>query len=90
MGGLVWFDMIFQACQGPTSFIAYERGWVIFEYSHVFRSGGSLMKNMYRTYFQFGMHCPQGVVRRYRKAGVGHHIKIQDGCHTFFKTMNAR
>jgi hypothetical protein len=36
MGGLVWFDKIFQACQGPTSFIAYERGWVIFEYSHVF------------------------------------------------------
>jgi hypothetical protein len=32
MGGLVWFDKIFQACQGPTSFIAYERGWVIFEY----------------------------------------------------------
>jgi hypothetical protein len=26
-----------------TPFIAYERGWVIFEYSHVFRSGGSLM-----------------------------------------------
>jgi hypothetical protein len=43
MGGLVWFDEIFQACQGPTSFIAYERGWVIFEYSHGFRSGGSLM-----------------------------------------------
>jgi hypothetical protein len=43
MGGLVWFYKIFQACQGPTSFIAYERGWVIFEYSHVFRSGGSLM-----------------------------------------------
>jgi hypothetical protein len=43
MGGLVWFDEIFQACQGPTSFIAYERGWGIFEYSHVFRSGGSLM-----------------------------------------------
>jgi hypothetical protein len=42
---VVWFDKIFQACQGPTSFIAYEyeRGWVIFEYSHVFRSGGSLM-----------------------------------------------
>jgi hypothetical protein len=40
MGGLVWFDKIFQ---GPTSFIAYERGWVILEYSHVFRSGGSLM-----------------------------------------------
>jgi hypothetical protein len=39
MGGLVWFDKIFKACQGPTSFIAYERGWVIF----VFRSGGSLM-----------------------------------------------
>jgi hypothetical protein len=38
-----WFDKIFQACQGPTSFIAYERGLVIFEYSHVFRSGGSLM-----------------------------------------------
>jgi hypothetical protein len=36
MGGLVWFDKIFQACQGPTSFIAYERGLVIFEYSHVF------------------------------------------------------
>jgi hypothetical protein len=43
MGGLVWVDKIFQACQGPTSFIAYESGWVIFEYSHVFRSGGSLM-----------------------------------------------
>jgi hypothetical protein len=43
MGGLVCFDKIFQAYQGPTSFIAYERGWVIFEYSHVFRSGGSLM-----------------------------------------------
>jgi hypothetical protein len=38
MGGLVWFDKIFQACQGPTSFIAYERGLMIFEYSHVFRS----------------------------------------------------
>jgi hypothetical protein len=37
------FGKIFQACQGPTSFIAYERGCVIFEYSHVFRSGGSLM-----------------------------------------------
>jgi hypothetical protein len=35
MGGLAWFDKIFQACQGPTSFIAYERGWVIFEYSAV-------------------------------------------------------
>jgi hypothetical protein len=46
MGGLVWFDKIFQACQGPTSFIAYERGWVIFEYSLVFRSGGSLMFNV--------------------------------------------
>jgi hypothetical protein len=45
MGGLVWFEKIFHACQGPTSFIAYERGWVIFEYSHVFRSGGSLMGN---------------------------------------------
>jgi hypothetical protein len=44
MGGLVWFDKIFQACQWPPSFIAYERGWVIFEYSRVFRSGGSLMK----------------------------------------------
>jgi hypothetical protein len=44
MGGLVWFDKIFQACQGPTSFIAYERGLVIFEHSHIFRSGGSLMK----------------------------------------------
>jgi hypothetical protein len=43
MGGLVWFDKIFQACQGPTSFIAHERGWVIFEYPHVFRSGGSVM-----------------------------------------------
>jgi hypothetical protein len=43
MGGLVWFDKIFQAFQGSTSFIADERGWVIFEYSHVFRSGGSLM-----------------------------------------------
>jgi hypothetical protein len=32
---------------GPTSFIAYERGWVIFEYSHVFRSGGSLMRLVY-------------------------------------------
>jgi hypothetical protein len=29
--------------QGPTSFIDYEKGLVIFEYSHVFRSGGSLM-----------------------------------------------
>jgi hypothetical protein len=38
------FDKIFQAFQGPTSFIAYERGWVIFEYSHIFRSGGSLMQ----------------------------------------------
>jgi hypothetical protein len=45
MGGLVWFDKIFQAFQGPTSFIAYERCWVIFEYSHVFRSGGSLIKD---------------------------------------------
>jgi hypothetical protein len=43
MGGPVWFDKIFQACHGPTSFIAYERGLVIFEYSHVFRSGGPLM-----------------------------------------------
>jgi hypothetical protein len=43
MGGLVWFDKTVQACQGPTSFIAYERGLVMFEYSHVFRSGGSLM-----------------------------------------------
>jgi hypothetical protein len=43
MEGLVWFDKIFQVCHGPTSFIAYERGWVIFEFSHVFRSGGSLM-----------------------------------------------
>jgi hypothetical protein len=43
MGGLVWFDKTVQACQGPTSFIAYERGLAIFEYSHVFRSGGSLM-----------------------------------------------
>jgi hypothetical protein len=51
MGGLVWFDKTVQACQGPTSFIAHERGWVIFEYSHVFRSGGSLM-------FQFKRdHC---------------------------------
>jgi hypothetical protein len=25
MGGLVWFDKTVQACQGPTSFIAYER-----------------------------------------------------------------
>jgi hypothetical protein len=47
MGGLVWFDKIFQ---GPTSFIAYERGWVIFEYSHVFRSGGSLVK--FKSAFQ--------------------------------------
>jgi hypothetical protein len=39
------FDKTVQACQGPTSFIAYERGLVIFEYSHVFRSGGSLMLN---------------------------------------------
>jgi hypothetical protein len=38
MGGLVW---------GPTSFIAYARGLVIFEYSHVFRSGGSLMVSIY-------------------------------------------
>jgi hypothetical protein len=48
-----WFDMfdkIFQACQGPTSFIAYERGWVIFvEYSHVFLSGGSLMSSFIGT-----------------------------------------
>jgi hypothetical protein len=36
MGGLVWFDKIFQACQRPISFIAYERGWVIFEYSQCF------------------------------------------------------
>jgi hypothetical protein len=43
MGGLVWFDKTVQACQGPTSFIAYEIGLVIFEYSPVFRSGGSLM-----------------------------------------------
>jgi hypothetical protein len=42
MGGLVWFDKTVQACQGPTS-TAYERGLVIFEHSHVFRSGGSLM-----------------------------------------------
>jgi hypothetical protein len=49
MGGLVWFDNTVQACQGPTSFIAYERGLVIFEYSHVFRSGGSLMsKSQFR------------------------------------------
>jgi hypothetical protein len=41
--GLVWFDKTVQACQGPTSFIVYARGLVIFEYSHVFRSGGSLM-----------------------------------------------
>jgi hypothetical protein len=41
MGGLVWFDKTVQTCQGPTPFIAYERGLVIFEYSHVFRSGGS-------------------------------------------------
>jgi hypothetical protein len=34
MGGLVWFDKTVQACQGPTSFIAYESGLVIFEYSH--------------------------------------------------------
>jgi hypothetical protein len=39
MGGLVWFEKTVKACQGPTSFIAYERGLVIFEYSHVFRSG---------------------------------------------------
>jgi hypothetical protein len=43
VGGLVWFDKTVQACQGPTSFIAYERGLVIFEYSHVFHCGGSLM-----------------------------------------------
>jgi hypothetical protein len=43
MEGLVWFDKAVQACQGPTSFIAYESGLVIFEYSHVFCSGGSLM-----------------------------------------------
>jgi hypothetical protein len=43
MGGLVWFDKTIQACQGPTFVIAYERGLVIFDYSHVFRSGGSLM-----------------------------------------------
>jgi hypothetical protein len=38
MGGLVWFDKTVQACQGPTSFIAYERGLAILEYSHVFRT----------------------------------------------------
>jgi hypothetical protein len=27
------------------------------------------------------VRCPQGVVRHYRK--VGHHIKIQYGCHEF-------
>jgi hypothetical protein len=47
MGGLVWFDKIFQACQGPTSFRAYERGLVIFEFSHVFRSGGSHEKDFW-------------------------------------------
>jgi hypothetical protein len=47
MGGLVWFDKTVQACQGPTYFIAYERGWVMFEYSHVFRSGGSLMEGLF-------------------------------------------
>jgi hypothetical protein len=26
MGGLVWFDKIFQACQGPKAFLAYEWG----------------------------------------------------------------
>jgi hypothetical protein len=51
MGGLVWFDKIFQACQGPISFIAYEWGQVIFEYSHVFHSGGSLMKFEKQIYF---------------------------------------
>jgi hypothetical protein len=40
--GRFGFDKTVQAYQGPTSFIAYERGLVIFEYSHVFRSGGSL------------------------------------------------
>jgi hypothetical protein len=48
MGGLVWFDKTIQACQGPTSFIAYERGWVIFEYSHVFGNGGSLISCEYK------------------------------------------
>jgi hypothetical protein len=38
-----WFGLI--RSSRHTSFIAYERGWVIFEYSHVFRSGGSLMVN---------------------------------------------
>jgi hypothetical protein len=46
MGGLVWFDKTVQACLGPTSFIAYERGLVILEYSHVIRSGGSLMDSI--------------------------------------------
>jgi hypothetical protein len=56
MGGLVWFDKIFQACQGPTSFIANERGWVIFEYSHVFRSGGSLMCLEIRAAVMLAIH----------------------------------
>jgi hypothetical protein len=48
MEDLIWFDKIFQACQGPTSFIAYERGLVIFECSHVFCSGGSLMPSVFQ------------------------------------------
>jgi hypothetical protein len=68
MGGLVWFDKAIQACQGPISFIAYERGLVIFEYSHVFRSGGSLMCIIPGTFFKYHIsYIPIAVVSRTSK-----------------------
>jgi hypothetical protein len=61
MAGLVWFDKTVQACQGPTSFIAYERGLVIFEYSQVFRSGGSLMAFIFSYGQKNVMHQIHGI-----------------------------
>jgi hypothetical protein len=51
------FDKTIQACQGPTSFIAYERGLLIFEYSHVFRSGGSLVCTLPCTFRESQHFC---------------------------------
>jgi hypothetical protein len=47
-----WWEAWFGSIRSSrhTSFIAYERGWVIFEYSHVFRSGGV-------NFFDSTMNC---------------------------------
>jgi hypothetical protein len=61
MGGPVWFDKTVQACQGSTSFIAYERGLVIFEYSCFSQfGGGSLMLSVLYPWYM-ARHNPPAI-----------------------------